>query len=245
MENNSLSHWGIKGMKWGVRRYQSKDGSLTPAGKKRYNSEVAKLKEEQKVLKNKEATKKKLAKLESMRKDINEKKKSLDSDDATDSSAGHKKSVKEMTDNELASAIKRAELEKRYRELNPKQVSVGERFLKEAVLPAATQAGKNLIQDTLTKKGKEFLGLKDGDSLEALKKEVDKLRVQKEYKDLKDTAYSDLKKEVSRMTLEKQLKNLKNEADNDTFDSVKDSPATDAGRNYIAGLLRAPKENAK
>ena len=30
-----LYHWGIKGMKWGVRRYQNKDGSLTAAGKKR------------------------------------------------------------------------------------------------------------------------------------------------------------------------------------------------------------------
>lgn len=30
-----LYHWGIKGMKWGVRRYQNKDGSLTDAGKKR------------------------------------------------------------------------------------------------------------------------------------------------------------------------------------------------------------------
>lgn len=30
-----LIHHGVKGMKWGVRRYQNKDGSLTPAGKKR------------------------------------------------------------------------------------------------------------------------------------------------------------------------------------------------------------------
>lgn len=34
-----LQHYGVKGMKWGVRRYQSKDGSLTPAGKKRYNQD--------------------------------------------------------------------------------------------------------------------------------------------------------------------------------------------------------------
>lgn len=35
--NNYLAHYGIKGMKWGVRRYQRKDGSLTSAGKNRYN----------------------------------------------------------------------------------------------------------------------------------------------------------------------------------------------------------------
>lgn len=43
---NELYHHGILGMKWGVRRYQNKDGSLTPSGKKRYaklNSELNKL----------------------------------------------------------------------------------------------------------------------------------------------------------------------------------------------------------
>ena len=33
---NSLSHHGIKGQKWGERRFQNEDGTLTPEGKARY-----------------------------------------------------------------------------------------------------------------------------------------------------------------------------------------------------------------
>ena len=35
MSSNELSHHGIKGMRWGVRRYQNKDGTLTKAGRKK------------------------------------------------------------------------------------------------------------------------------------------------------------------------------------------------------------------
>ena len=42
MEQEVLIHHGIKGQRWGVRRYQNEDGSLTEAGKKRYATEEAK-----------------------------------------------------------------------------------------------------------------------------------------------------------------------------------------------------------
>lgn len=41
-KSESLVHYGIKGMKRGVRRYQNKDGSLTPAGERRVSKEYTK-----------------------------------------------------------------------------------------------------------------------------------------------------------------------------------------------------------
>lgn len=41
MENMYLLHHGIKGQRWGVRRYQNPDGSLTPAGRRRLEKKDA------------------------------------------------------------------------------------------------------------------------------------------------------------------------------------------------------------
>lgn len=39
LNNDELEHFGIKGQKWGLRRYQNPDGTLTDAGRKRYGTE--------------------------------------------------------------------------------------------------------------------------------------------------------------------------------------------------------------
>ena len=49
MENPELKHWGVKGMKWGTRRYQNKDGSLTRAGKKRQADNLEKARQAKKA----------------------------------------------------------------------------------------------------------------------------------------------------------------------------------------------------
>lgn len=150
---NELMHWGIKGMKWGVRRYQNKDGSLTPAGKKRYDKEMAKLKEEEKIAKNKLRTQAKLNKLDEKRKEIEALKSGKPIAKSTKQPSKH--SVKDMSDEELRQTVNRLLMEQQYAKLNPQQVSAGQKFVKkvmnDVVAPAATEVGKNVLKDAMTK----------------------------------------------------------------------------------------------
>ena len=70
--NGELMHWGVKGQRWGVRRYQNPDGSLTSLGKKRRgqsSDKPSKTKEEKQAAKQA----KKQAALEAARKKTAEK----------------------------------------------------------------------------------------------------------------------------------------------------------------------------
>lgn len=55
MEDTYLIHHGIKGQRWGVRRFQNEDGTLTNAGKKRYSTGEAGQYESRKTQKLKKA----------------------------------------------------------------------------------------------------------------------------------------------------------------------------------------------
>lgn len=150
---NELTHWGVKGMRWGIRRYQNKDGSLTPAGKKRYDKEMSKLKAEEKVLKNKQKTQAKLDKLETKRKDVEALRKGKTPPSAKKADGPKKPSVREMSDQELFDTVRRLNLEKQYRDLNPKQVSKGQKFVNDmidkAVVPAVQEVAKGMIKNGL------------------------------------------------------------------------------------------------
>lgn len=58
MSNLYLEHHGIKGMKWGVRRYQNPDGSLTSAGRSRYGYPMTKREAKKAIKKAKRAERK-------------------------------------------------------------------------------------------------------------------------------------------------------------------------------------------
>lgn len=155
MDNIELYHWGVRGMKWGVRRYQNKDGSLTKAGKKRYDKELAKTKAELKSVKEREKTKAKIDKLNAMKADVENRKKALGDidtiDKAKNSIKNHseekkskKRTIKDLSDAELQAKVDRLQLEKRYRDL-----------MKESV-PKESKKGKEFVSDVLDKSGKNI-----------------------------------------------------------------------------------------
>lgn len=124
MVNRNLKHSGTKGMKWGVRLYQNKDGSLTPLGKVRYGKKG--------------------------------------SGTTTSKSSGEtttkpkKRTIKDLSDEELGRRITRLEQEKKYRELlasepGKKKIYSGKRFIEKVLIPSGEDIAKQISNALLAK----------------------------------------------------------------------------------------------
>lgn len=218
--SGNLCHWGIKGMKWGRRLYQNKDGSLTPLGKKRYAKEEADLKAREKLVKNREREAAKRAKLDAKKAELDAREKALNGGkgkkgegNAKPDAAPKKKSLSEMSDVELNEAIQRARLEDTYRNLRPEPVaksSFGKEVLTDVVKPALMNSGRKALEAVIDKSVKDLLKDKaDPNSLEAIEAANKKLRAKIENDLLKKGIDPNVKGE----NLEKWKKFLNPDAD--------------------------------
>lgn len=133
MDSNELYHHGIKGMKWGVRRYQNKDGSLTNAGRKREAKQLAKNWKNgspPNTVKVKAKYDKKTGtyRVTEYRKVKNNPTRGW-SKDAKAAYTMKKKGVKGMSNAELKKVNERRRLENEYRNLNPNKVKSGLKYV--------------------------------------------------------------------------------------------------------------------
>ena len=163
---DELYHHGVPGQRWGFRRYQNPDGTLTPAGRRRANKLAEKYAK---------VTGKKLI----------VKKKSVQGNEKP-----KPKTISEMSDQEIQAKINRMRLEDTYMSMiasrAPKpQVSRGKRFIntikKEVIAPALVDAGKTLLGNLIKKKGNDLIygnGKSKPDPVKEYEKKVEKLELQ-------------------------------------------------------------------
>lgn len=228
IDKDYLEHHGILGMKWGVRRYQNKDGSLTAAGRRR----VAKLEKEYKKVTGKDPDK-----------------------ISSSGSSKQRKTLAEMNDEELRSKLNRLQMEKNYLDLskqiaalNPSTVSKGKKMINsigsKVVGPALVDSGKNLLTKFLNKQGAKLLGLDENnqDSLKKLREEVQGMNLKKQKIEL-GKYFENLNKESEKSSGENRSNQTSNESKiftGDIFgkgDSKRDTNDRQSSGNYNSGTF--------
>lgn len=103
MAQNELYHWGIKGQRWGIRRYRNEDGTLTEAGKQRYSKQLERI---------------------STRRNLSGSRRTSTLERA------RKKNIEEMSNQELQEYINRMNLERNYRNLTKRDLMQGNKIAK-------------------------------------------------------------------------------------------------------------------
>ena len=213
---NELYHHGTKGQKWGIRRYQNPDGSLTPAGKKRYGTKAnfEKVQKAKLVAKGKDpktirekAREKANARTE---KELAKYRKKAGIKDEQEAKQ-QKKTIKDFSNEELKAMTDRMTVEKNFIDakrnlaaVTPKQVNKGKEFAKnifnDAIKPAAVNAGKAYLEKAM----KEALGIKP-DEMELLKKEAEKAGYKKKIYEADDARLKNLKSRREEQTYQDKL----------------------------------------
>lgn len=144
MDDNELYHYGIKGMKWGVRRTPEQLGHVKKAASNAGKAVGSAAKKVASAA----------GKAYSSRRQ-----KKADKKAAEEEKKRRRKPISELTDDELRQRISRLELEKRYRDLQPQKISKGESFVVRALKGAGESSLKNLAEQTMDTVGGETINM--------------------------------------------------------------------------------------
>ena len=175
-----LEHYGIHGQKWGIRRFQNSDGSLTAAGRKRYGSGLRKaaIKVGNKV---RTSFRDYVAREKAKKQNSRNVKKAID-----ERNKQAKKSWDQMTDDERRKAYNESIMMENYlrsqknirdlnASLNPKQVRAGSRmvssFMKNVAQPVFENSTKNFIQKGIDRSIDSFYKKRTPKTADEIRKE--------------------------------------------------------------------------